>query len=368
MWGIRGELKSQIILQYFGDVNPFNNSSAGIQVFSTPSPCLPAMEMHSAGFISSVVTQIDPEYHWTDSFRTPRASNEARVRVLHRVTGLLRRRMGRKALELGANAIVGYRQWFDFEEEEKTITGRAVGTAVTIGSHRAGAARRRLSVVDTDGASQAACVQPAVDPAAALADTGDGDEPARNRRPSATSQVSHGGNSAPSIHSVTSQASASSGSSLSTSSLQSADNVRNQRRADACEILTFKTFAPGTLRRLGGLVSATAVKLIENDQSRTRELWFDDLRAEIRHHALAAGCTHIVGYTEQVSIWEEVIVLVAYGTAAELDLPAAQPAGSLAAHSAGRPPSPVGSPMGRPADTPATPRMRRRHAHRRNST
>ncbi|KAJ2360363.1 hypothetical protein IW150_007524, partial [Coemansia sp. RSA 2607] len=81
MWGIRGELKSQIILQYFGDVNPFNNSSAGIQVFSTPSPCLPAMEMHSAGFISSVVTQIDPEYHWTDSFRTPRASNEARVRV-----------------------------------------------------------------------------------------------------------------------------------------------------------------------------------------------------------------------------------------------------------------------------------------------
>ncbi|KAJ1930899.1 hypothetical protein GGF37_007571, partial [Kickxella alabastrina] len=157
MWGIRGELKCQIILQYFGDVNPFNNSSAGIQVFSTPSPYLPpSIPIKTQGFISSIVTHIDPEYHWTDSFRTPRASNEARVRVLHKITGILRRRMGRKALELGANAIVGYRQWFDFEEEEKSITGRVVGTAVQIGGAHAALARRRTSSTNECAAFQTA--------------------------------------------------------------------------------------------------------------------------------------------------------------------------------------------------------------------
>ncbi|KAJ2882536.1 hypothetical protein FB639_002369 [Coemansia asiatica] len=308
MWGIRGELKCQVILQYFGDVNPFNNSSAGIQVFSTPSPHLPpSIPLQASGFISSIVTHIDPEYHWTDSFRTPRASNEARVRVLHKITGLLRRRMGRKALELGANAIVGYRQWFDFEEEEKSITGRAVGTAVRIGS-QADARRRRLSsacdystgpVTDTlalplSGTRDAAGLQSAAI-THTTAGTADGNDAAaasaRNRRPST---VSHTSRKSPSIDArndrdsdATSAITQSTGSSLSTSSLQSADNLRNQKYADACEILTFKSFTPGVIHRLGGLVSATSVKLIENDQSRTRELWFDDLRAEIKHHALA---------------------------------------------------------------------------------
>ncbi|KAJ1796088.1 hypothetical protein LPJ75_007310, partial [Coemansia sp. RSA 2598] len=327
MWGIRGELKCRVILQYFGDVNPFNNSSAGIQVFSTPSPHLPpSIPLQTSGFISSVVTHIDPEYHWTDSFRTPRASNEARVRVLHKITGLLRRRMGRKALELGANAIVGYHQWFDFEEEEKSITGRAVGTAVQIGS-RPTARRRRLS---------SACDYSAGPPADSLAlplsgtrdaanigvaDGGDAAvASARNRRPST---LSHTSRTSPSVDArgdrdtdASSAITQSTRSSLSTSSLQSADNLRNQKYADACEILTFKSFTPGVIHRLGGLVSATSVKLIENDQSRTRELWFDDLRAEIKHHALAAGCNHIIGYTEQVSIREDILILMVYGTAA----------------------------------------------------
>ncbi|KAJ1935103.1 hypothetical protein GGF37_006123, partial [Kickxella alabastrina] len=153
-------------------------------------------------------------------------------------------------------------------------------------------------------------------------------------------------------------------SSLSTSSLQSADNVRNQKYADACEILTFKSFPPGVIHRLGGLVSATSVKLIENDQSRTRELWFDDLRAEIKHHALAIGCSHIIGYTEQVSIREEIIILIAYGTAAVLDLD-----GDLESKLAAKARHTEESPMVRPADqqvtphTPHTPHKAQSHAH-----
>ncbi|KAJ2723719.1 hypothetical protein GGI07_002428 [Coemansia sp. Benny D115] len=330
MWGMRGELKCQVILQYFGDVNPFNNSSAGIQVFSAPSPSLPAsIPIRSVGFISSIVTHIDPEYHWADSFRTPRASNEARVRVLHKITGLLRRRMGRKALELSANAIVGYRQWFEYEEEEKLITGRAVGTAVLVGSQAIASSRRASSINEcsafppSDMAPASAREGMARVPTIEI--TGDGLPHIQNRRPSTASHISETSHATSAAHEErvsdsSSMVTQSTSSSLSTSSLQSADNVRNQKNADACEIQTFKAFAPGAIHRLGGLVSATSVKLIENDQGRTRELWFDDLRAEIKHHALAIGCSHIIGYTEQMSIRGEIIILVAYGTAAVLEL------------------------------------------------
>ncbi|KAJ1956452.1 hypothetical protein EC988_001344, partial [Linderina pennispora] len=327
--GIRGELQFQIILQYFGDVNPFNNSSAGIQVFSSPTPSLPqAIKIETLGFISSIATQIDPEYHWTDNFRTPRATNEARVRVLHKLAGLLRRRMGRKAQELGANAIIGYKQSFDFEIEEHTITGRVVGTAVRVGSSHG---KRRTTPTagamgDMPSPTQAPLPHAVTigppPPPLSLMDSQGGQ---RDRRPS--ERTSGSSDSESDRGSETSSiGTKSTGSSLSTSSLQSADNARNQKKAAACEILTFKAFPPGMIHRLGGLVSATSIKLLENDQSRTRELWFDDLRAEIKHHALAIGCSHIIGYNEQVTIRDEIIVLIAYGTAAVLELNAELPA------------------------------------------
>ncbi|KAJ2862673.1 hypothetical protein GGH94_004121 [Coemansia aciculifera] len=379
MCGIRGELKCQIILQYFGNVNPFSSSSAGIQVFSTPSPYLPlSAPIHTLGFISSVVTHIDPEYHWTDSFRTPRASNEARVRVLHKITGLLRRRMGRKALEMGANAIIGYRQWFDFEVEEKTITGRVVGTAVRIGAQKTISRRRASSAIDLPRATandgQDAPAVDGIDTMVSDAQPRHIQYPAtfmQNRRPSAVSQNSDSSSESnvPNEHAsdASSVVTQSTSSSLSTSSLQSADNARNQKYAAACEILTFKSFPPGVVHRLGGLVSATSVKLIENDQSRTRELWFDDLRAEIKHHALAIGCSYIVGYTEQVTIRDEIILLVAYGTAAVLDFgpgpeqrgPAIEreEAGYYHAPSAAMRAPDTESPMFRPIDPQSAPQL-----------
>lgn len=359
MVGTRGELQCQIILQYFGDVNPFNNSSAGINVFSVPSPNLPpSVPIQTLGFISSIVTHIDPEYHWTDTFRTPRASNEARVRILHKITGLLRRRMGRKALEYGANAIVGYLQWFDFEIEEKIITGRAVGTAIHIGSTYEQQQIQKIDenalyeqpglVVSTqhltipaDNSEHHELMSSRSAPEHTIAASSNGHPneliaPLPNRRTSTISKTSkhpltsispdhpaedkdHRDHKRTSIRSSSERSTRSTNSSISTNSLQSADNARNQKSVAACEILTSKSFAPGVIQRIGGLVSATSVKLIENDQSRTRELWFDDLRAEIKHHALATGCTYIIGYTEQVSIRDEITILVVYGTAAVLN-------------------------------------------------
>jgi hypothetical protein len=36
---------------------------------------------HVYGLIEVVLSENDPEYHWSDSFRTPRYSNEARQKV-----------------------------------------------------------------------------------------------------------------------------------------------------------------------------------------------------------------------------------------------------------------------------------------------
>lgn len=48
------------------------------------------------------------------------------------MSGNLRRRLGREAIELGGNAVIGFRQCFDLENKEYCITARAVGTCVQL--------------------------------------------------------------------------------------------------------------------------------------------------------------------------------------------------------------------------------------------
>lgn len=81
MCGIRGELNVQVKLQFFGDVNPFKDSSAGVQVFGSTSLPLGYRVEEMFGFVEVLLTEDDPEYHWSDSFRTPRYSNESRQKV-----------------------------------------------------------------------------------------------------------------------------------------------------------------------------------------------------------------------------------------------------------------------------------------------
>ncbi len=49
----------------------------------------------------------DPEYQWIDKIRTPRASNEARQTLFLKLSGIIQRKIGLKALELGGNAVLG---------------------------------------------------------------------------------------------------------------------------------------------------------------------------------------------------------------------------------------------------------------------
>ncbi|RLN74232.1 hypothetical protein BBJ28_00000605 [Nothophytophthora sp. Chile5] len=127
--GVRCELSLVIRLQYFGDVNPFRESSAGVQFFglSTLDPSLYRIES-MLGFVEELVVHADPEYSWSDSFRTSRRSNEHRQLLLYKLSSQVVTLVGKKALELGGNAVLAYKQFFDVEGDSGLVA-RACGTA-----------------------------------------------------------------------------------------------------------------------------------------------------------------------------------------------------------------------------------------------
>lgn len=81
--------------------------------------------------MEELVVNDDPEYQWIDKIRTPRASNEARQVAFLKLSGQVQRKIGLKAIDLGANAVIGYNQCFDLEGDVG-IVARGIGTAVTL--------------------------------------------------------------------------------------------------------------------------------------------------------------------------------------------------------------------------------------------
>ncbi|XP_026282094.1 C2 domain-containing protein 5 isoform X2 [Frankliniella occidentalis] len=131
MHGIRGEVQVIVKVELFSDFNRFRQSSCGVLFFC--SSVIPqgynAQIIH--GFVEELVVNDDPEYQWIDKIRTPRASNEARQTLFFKLSGEVQRKIGLKALDLGGNAVIGYRQCFDLEGESG-IVARGIGTAVSL--------------------------------------------------------------------------------------------------------------------------------------------------------------------------------------------------------------------------------------------
>ena len=70
---------------------------------------------------------------------------------------------------------------------------------------------------------------------------------------------------------------------------------------------TLTLLPPGLLRHVGGIVSSRSVKLLDKikdpDEPETRDMWWLEVRNEVRSHALAMGCNAVIGYSESTSIW-----------------------------------------------------------------
>ncbi|XP_048852612.1 C2 domain-containing protein 5 isoform X6 [Brienomyrus brachyistius] len=323
--GIRGEINVLVKVDLFNDLNRFRQSSCGVKFFCTTSipKCYRVVMVH--GFVEELVVNEDPEYQWIDRIRTPRASNEARQRLISLMSGELQRKIGLKVLEMGGNAVVGYLQCFDLEGESGLVV-RAIGTACTLD---------KLSSLPT--AVLPACNSPSremkeppfsEDPNPNIHSSGPS-TPLKNQTYSFSPSKSYSRQSSSSDTdlSLTPKTGMGSGGSagkdggpLKTLLRQQTQSALEQREFP---FFTLTCFPPGFLVHVGGVVSARSVKLLDRihnpDEPETRDAWWEEIRQEIKSHAKALGCHAVVGYSESTSICEEVCILSASGTAAILN-------------------------------------------------
>ncbi|XP_049639742.1 C2 domain-containing protein 5 isoform X8 [Suncus etruscus] len=381
--GIRGEINVVVKVDLFNDLNRFRQSSCGVKFFCTTSipKCYRAVIIH--GFVEELVVNEDPEYQWIDRIRTPRASNEARQRLISLMSGELQRKIGLKVLEMRGNAVVGYLQCFDLEGESGLVV-RAIGTACT------------LDKLSSPAAFLPACNSPSKDmkelpfnedPNPNTHSSGPS-TPLKNQTYSFSPSKSYSRQSSSSdtdlsltpktapypqrrrIYPSPSSPSLSCGplhlrqsclllssphhSSLVSPVLRKSVSfseelflaasgmgsgsagkeggpfkaLLRQQTQSALEqrefpFFTLTAFPPGFLVHVGGVVSARSVKLLDRihnpDEPETRDAWWAEIRQEIKSHAKALGCHAVVGYSESTSICEEVCILSASGTAAVLN-------------------------------------------------
>uniref|UniRef100_A0A7N8X1X7 C2 domain-containing protein 5 n=1 Tax=Mastacembelus armatus TaxID=205130 RepID=A0A7N8X1X7_9TELE len=335
--GIRGEINVLVKVELFNDLNRFRQSSCGVKFFCTTSipRCYRAVMVH--GFVEELVVNEDPEYQWIDRIRTPRASNEARQRLISLMSGELQRKIGLKVLEMGGNAVVGYLQCFDLEGESGLVV-RAIGTACTLDKLSSGSAPNTNTHMPVFGEDLPSSSGPPT-PFKALP-TSSSPPPFSPSKP-----CSRQSSSSDTDLSLTPKTGMGSGGSagkeagpLKTLLRQQTQTALEQREFP---FFTLTSFPPGFLVHVGGVVSARSVKLLDRihnpalgntrsyklldwnsvtaDEPETRDAWWEEIRQEIKSHAKALGCHAVVGYSESTSICEEVCILSASGTAAILN-------------------------------------------------
>ncbi|XP_072922202.1 C2 domain-containing protein 5 isoform X18 [Hemitrygon akajei] len=322
--GIRGEINVTVKVDLFNDLNRFRQSSCGVKFFCTTSipKCYKAVTIH--GFVEELVVNEDPEYQWIDRIRTPRASNEARQRLISLMSGELQRKIGLKVLEMGGNAVVGYLQCFDLEGESGLVV-RAIGTACTL--DKLSNAATSLLPPCSSPSKDLKEVPFSEDPNPVTHSSGPS-TPLKNQTYSFSPSKSYSRQSSSSDTDLSLTPKTGMGSGSGGKDGGPLKTLYRQQTQSAFEhrefpFFTLTTFPPGFLVHVGGVVSARSVKLLDRihnpDEPETRDAWWAEIRQEIKSHGKALGCHAVVGYSESTSICEEVCILSASGTAAVLN-------------------------------------------------
>ncbi|KAM6162435.1 C2 domain-containing protein 5 isoform 17-T17 [Erethizon dorsatum] len=312
--GIRGEINVIVKVDLFNDLNRFRQSSCGVKFFCTTSipKCYRAVVIH--GFVEELVVNEDPEYQWIDRIRTPRASNEARQRLISLMSGELQRKIGLKVLEMRGNAVVGYLQCFDLEGESGLVV-RAIGTACTLDKLSSPAAFLPACNSPSKEMKESPLVHPPSHGCRSTHNspihTATGSRLTQNFSVSVPTLIYTG---------MGSGSAGKEGGPFKALLRQQTQSALEQREFP---FFTLTAFPPGFLVHVGGVVSARSVKLLDRihnpDEPETRDAWWAEIRQEIKSHAKALGCHAVVGYSESTSICEEVCILSASGTAAVLN-------------------------------------------------
>ncbi|XP_053575082.1 C2 domain-containing protein 5 isoform X6 [Bombina bombina] len=321
--GIRGEINVIVKVDLFNDSNRFRQSSCGVKFFCTTSIPKSYRAVIIHGFVEELVVNEDPEYQWIDRIRTPRASNEARQRLISLMSGELQRKIGLKVLEMRGNAVVGYLQCFDLEGESGLVV-RAIGTACTLDKISNPAPFVPMSNSPCKEMKEA----PFSEDLNPNTHSSGPSTPLKNQTYSFSPSKSYSRQSSSSDTdlSLTPKTGMGSGSAgREGGAFKALVRQQTQTTLEQREFpfFTLTSFPPGFLVHIGGVVSARSVKLLDRihnpDEPETRDAWWSEIRQEIKSHARALGCHAVVGYNESTSICEEVCILSASGTAAVLN-------------------------------------------------
>ena len=153
VWGHRGDIRLGIKLKFHAARNPFvpmfptrsarglslppthqshslTRETEGVLFFSVSrlDPLVYRIE-HVYPMVEELLVKEDPEQSWT--LRSNRSTYEARVLQLFKLSGKVRRQLGKRAIELGCNCVLGYHESFDFESLNGILV-RAYGTPCAI--------------------------------------------------------------------------------------------------------------------------------------------------------------------------------------------------------------------------------------------
>ncbi|XP_043237810.1 C2 domain-containing protein 5-like isoform X2 [Amphibalanus amphitrite] len=113
---------------------------------------------------------------------------------------------------------------------------------------------------------------------------------------------------------------------LVTTSAQQRGQQQDNYESAEFPFITLRTFPSGFITHIGGTVSARSVKLLDRihhpEESETRDAWWAEVRTEVRSHCKSLACNVVLGYEEATTIWDDVCVLSAYGTAATVNFAA----------------------------------------------
>eukprot|EP00045_Choanoeca_perplexa_P013967 m.161060 g.161060 ORF g.161060 m.161060 type:complete len:1008 (+) comp16517_c0_seq2:108-3131(+) len=290
--GVRGSLHVTVKLSLIQDHHRFRDTSVDVLFFTTMAlpKCYRLLAIF--GLAEELIVNDDPEFQWIDRLRPTRASNQARQKVFTSLTGQLQRQLGVKARERGGNAVLGYRQSFDLEGETGLVA-RGLGTIVHLQYQDPAKLASSLLLRDSPPLPRSISHDVRRSPLS----KGDVDDVELSQSPPLL------------------------GISPAKSFLNSKPSGLNAS-ADVA-LLTMCSFPPDLLQQLGGIVVARSIKLLNRidnpDETDARDGWWEELRREVKASARQLGYGAVVGYVETTTICNNICLLSATGTAANVN-------------------------------------------------
>eukprot|EP00466_Bigelowiella_natans_P007882 jgi/Bigna1/71479/fgenesh1_pg.15_\ len=274
--GIVGHLYVQVRVQRVAGLCPQFYSASLIEGYNITRYC---------GFVDELIVSADPEHRWQGLISGARKTNESRQLLFYQMAGQVKQNISRKASALGANSVIGYRFDIDFEGSHGVIA-RGYGTAVLLSPYP----NSKVEAMDEHKVKKSKKI-------------GGGRSTDYKQRTRGGERKQHREDSGlfpllPRSSPLVSR--------------------RQEKQKFAVEFLTVDQLPPDNGKYLlGGAVNARVVRLITGKRAKQdlRDEWWSEVRDEIRSHAQSLQCSHVLGYCERATIYDDVCILSASGTA-----------------------------------------------------